>query len=163
MMRPDLYKILMERPRLGYGTSATTLKAMRNAYRGAKHFKLDAFGDVCDMYCSQKMPMRCRGLRHQIKVFNENLHPLERYLLAQVGRPWNDVYSEIAQNLKTSSTTQQHLRMHALWTVHTNVKMHTDGRMLDITGFQYYCDYLNHLYVHPITGILSVGTFDYDQ
>jgi hypothetical protein len=46
------------------------------------------------------------------KMLNENLAPLRRYLEAQVGRPWNVVYSEISANLKPSSTVQQHMRDH---------------------------------------------------
>lgn len=46
------------------------------------------------------------------KMLNETLAPLRRYLEAQVGRPWNAVYSEIAANLRPTSTVQQHVRDH---------------------------------------------------
>jgi hypothetical protein len=58
------------------------------------------------------------GLRRHVrerggfKVLNENLAPLRRYLEAQVGRPWDKVYSEIAANLRVSNTVQQHVRDH---------------------------------------------------
>jgi hypothetical protein len=58
------------------------------------------------------------GLRRHVqesggfKMLNENLAPLRRYLDRQVGRPWNMVYSEIAANLKVTSTVQQHVRDH---------------------------------------------------
>ena len=162
-MRPDMYKILLERPRLGGYSSATVLKSLRNAYRQAKHFELDAYGDVCDMYSSKKMPMRCRSLCHEIKCFNENLNPLERYLRSQVGRLWDDVYSEIARGLKPTSTIQQHLRMHVMWAVSTKVKIDADGRAWDIAGYRYRCDRVNNLYVHPTSGLLSAGTFEFDQ
>jgi len=163
-MRPDLYKVLLERPRLGaYSNSATVLKGMRNAYRQAKHFKLDASGDVCDMYSCKKMPMRCRSLGHQIKCFNENLNPLERYLRSQVGRLWDDVYSEIARGLRPTSTIQQHLRMHVMWAVSTKVQIGTDGRVWDIASYRYRCDIVNNLYVHPTSGLLTAGTFKFDQ
>ena len=50
--------------------------------------------------------------RRPTKTLNENLAPLRRYLESQVGRPWNKVWSEIAKNLKPSSTVQQHVRDH---------------------------------------------------
>ena len=50
--------------------------------------------------------------RGGFKILNENLAPLRRYLEAQVGRPWDKVYSEIAANLRVSSTVQQHVRDH---------------------------------------------------
>jgi hypothetical protein len=46
------------------------------------------------------------------KMLNETLAPLRRYLEAQVGRPWDKVYSEIAAHLKPTSTVQQHVRDH---------------------------------------------------
>jgi hypothetical protein len=46
------------------------------------------------------------------KTLNENLAPLRRYLERQVGRPWNKVYSEIAQHLRVDSAVQQHVRNH---------------------------------------------------
>jgi hypothetical protein len=50
--------------------------------------------------------------RHGYKELNENLAPLRRYLEGQVGRPWNAIYSEIAKNLRSTSTVQQHVRDH---------------------------------------------------
>ncbi|MBI1212670.1 MAG: hypothetical protein GC190_14490 [Alphaproteobacteria bacterium] len=50
--------------------------------------------------------------RRRSKYLNENLAPLRRYLERQVGRPWDDVWSEICENLKPSSTVQQHVRDH---------------------------------------------------
>ncbi|MFX8308882.1 hypothetical protein ABTL21_19880, partial [Acinetobacter baumannii] len=47
--------------------------------------------------------------RGAYKDLNENLGPLRRFLERQVGRPWNDVYSEIARNLRVTSTVQQHV------------------------------------------------------
>jgi hypothetical protein len=58
------------------------------------------------------------GLRRHVqehggyKMLNETLSPLRRYLHAQVGRPWDAVYSEIAAHLRPSSTVQQHVRDH---------------------------------------------------
>ena len=46
------------------------------------------------------------------KSLNENLTPLRRYLEAQVGRPWDKVWSEICKNLKPLNTVQQHVRDH---------------------------------------------------
>ncbi len=48
------------------------------------------------------------------KMLNENLAPLRRYLEQQVGRPWDKVYSEIAERLRPTSTVQQHVRDHLL-------------------------------------------------
>lgn len=50
--------------------------------------------------------------RGGFKMLNENLSPLRRFLEAQTGKPWDAVYSEIAANLKVTSTVQQHVRDH---------------------------------------------------
>jgi hypothetical protein len=50
--------------------------------------------------------MRRRYKEHAQKALNENLAPLRRYLLKQIGRPWNKVFSEICQNLRVDSVVQ---------------------------------------------------------
>lgn len=37
---------------------------------------------------------------------------MRRYLHAQVGRPWDKVWSDIAAGLRGTSTVQQHVRDH---------------------------------------------------
>jgi hypothetical protein len=49
--------------------------------------------------------------KHQ-KFLNENLAPLRRFLHQSVGRPWNDVYSEISQHIRLSSAVQFHILQH---------------------------------------------------
>jgi hypothetical protein len=93
-MRKDMAKIIVERPR--------KIDSVRRRGRGLPD-------DV--------MP-KAIGLRRHVKeaggfkMLNENLAPLRRYLERQVGRPWNKVFSEIAANLKATSTVQQHVRDH---------------------------------------------------
>lgn len=53
-----------------------------------------------------------KGKSLKTKSLNENLAPLRRFLGAQIGRPWDKVYSEISENLKVTSTVQQHVRDH---------------------------------------------------
>jgi len=46
------------------------------------------------------------------KWLNENLAPLRRWLSAQAGRQWNDVYSEIASGIDRRNPVQQHIFEH---------------------------------------------------
>src|SRR5580700_2479089 len=55
---------------------------------------------------------RAQALRGDRKQLNENLAPLRRFLESQVGRPWDKVFSEIAERLRADSTVQQHVRDH---------------------------------------------------
>jgi len=57
--------------------------------------------------------MRAPHVRHYGgKELNENLAPLRRFIQSRVGRRWDDVYSEISENLKVTSAVQQHVRDH---------------------------------------------------
>lgn len=87
------------------------------------------------------------------KALNENLNPLERFLNAQVGRPWNDVYSEVCANIKLSNAVQRHILEHLDHMVEVNVIMGvTKVCALGICGrIQLYG---GELYVHPETGLL---------
>jgi hypothetical protein len=46
------------------------------------------------------------------KHLNENLAPLKRYLHKQIGRRWDDVFSEFCAHLDTGSTVKMHVREH---------------------------------------------------
>jgi hypothetical protein len=92
-MRADMAKIIVERPRCsgGPGRGRPLPPEERPSHEGMR---------------------RGHVLRGQAKSLNENLSALRRYLERQVGRPWNKVYAEIARNLRTDSTVQQHVRDH---------------------------------------------------
>lgn len=124
-MRDDMFKVIVERPRRGVGYYRT----LRNEYRAAKHFKIDHDFMVDDEYCSSKQPMRSRHIGWDGKSFSENLNPLRRYLKRQVGRCWNDVYSDICKNLDTGSTVKQHVRDHLKDYVSTKTYRDEDGEV----------------------------------
>jgi len=47
-----------------------------------------------------------------LKSHGEHLSPLMRWLCKAVGRPWNEVYSEICRSLDCRSTVQRHVLFH---------------------------------------------------
>jgi hypothetical protein len=49
---------------------------------------------------------------HREKFLNENLAPLRRYLRSQVGRPWDNVYSEIRKRVHPGNAVQMHIWQH---------------------------------------------------
>lgn len=97
-MRQDMPKVIVERARRpGWGRSRTCK------------------GRVVD---PDLLPGR-EGMRRPYvagyaaaKTLNENLAPLRRFLRSQVGRKWDDIYSEITSHLRVSSAVQQHVRDH---------------------------------------------------
>jgi hypothetical protein len=93
-MREDMAKVIVTRPRV--------LDSMVRKGR-----------NVPDEHLPKAIGLRRHAHeRGGYKMLNETLAPLRRYLERQVGRPWDKVYSEIAQRLRPSSTVQQHVRDH---------------------------------------------------
>ena len=88
------------------------------------------------------------------KELNENIEPLRRYLRRQVGRPWNDVYSDISQHLRPTNAVQQHVRDHVGWEVEQDVAV-IDGKVYFCRGWRAkYPMRRGELYVDPETGTL---------
>jgi hypothetical protein len=92
-MRHDMSQVLVECPR-------------RGGDRMRKGRSLP-FGQL-----PSKQGMQRPHLKGGCKELNENLKPLRRFLERQVARPWNTVFSEIACNLRVTSTVQKHVRDH---------------------------------------------------
>ncbi len=143
-MRKDMAKVIVERPRLG--RAAAGLKP------GRSRALVDDDGEI----------VRARGAREpavrapKTKSLNETLNPLRRYLEAQVGRPWNKVYSEISAHLKPTSTVQQHVRDHIEDFVAFRTRMR-EGQVYvnDRWGKEMpLAQTWQRLYVHPRTGLL---------
>lgn len=143
-VRKDMSKVIVERPRHGH--------SQRYVRPGRTRPLEDEDGE----------PLRAReparSLQYKSKALNENLAPLKRYLAAQVGRPWNKVYSEISANLKPTSTVQQHVRDHIEDFVATKTRM-VDGKVRTTHSTRRGAD--NPLeddwrpfFVHPKTGLL---------
>jgi hypothetical protein len=109
-MRGDMSKVIVERPRWG---------GSRERRRG--RVKMRERGNPEDAPVRESI-----GKGRRTKGFNENLAPLKRYLLSQVGRPWDRVYAEICANLRLSSTVQRHVLQHLRDMVVLGVVM--DGR-----------------------------------
>lgn len=95
-MRADMAKVIVERPRYG------SRLGCRKGYRKQR----------------QRMPLDEAPKREGIKArgrsksLNEHLGPLRRYLLSNVGRPWDTVFAEICANLSRNSAVQDHVRDH---------------------------------------------------
>jgi len=143
-MRPDMSKVIVERPRLGQ-FAARRPRLLRAAL-------LDA-------------PMQESMRRaHKIsKDLNENLAPLRRFLGSRVGKYWPKVFAEVCENLRPTSTVQQHVRDHLYQMVamSTVVKdgaiwIHGEGRFgvpvsrLEEAGCEFY--------VHPVSSCLMRNT-----
>jgi hypothetical protein len=135
-MREDMYKVIVERPRRGKEGDAIAARLRKD---------LDG-------------PMRL-GTRagYGYRSLNENLAPLRRYLQAQIGRPWNKVFSEICAGIDRRNTVQQHIHQHIRDFIAVDVDI-CEGRLVDLSAR---CGFLRRdsaisqeLYVDPHTGLI---------
>src|ERR1700678_2738639 len=103
-MRSDMHKVIVERPR------------PRSAYSFCKGDPLRKVA-LDELPARESMKVRHSDRRH----FNENLSPLRRWLVSQVGRPWDQVYSDACKVIKPTSTVKNHITIHLLEFVHRSV------------------------------------------
>lgn len=93
-MRRDMFKVIVERGRRG-GHGARKRRAPRDI---------------------EELPPRGHGkaaaLSGDRKDLNETLAPLRRFIEGCEGRRWNDVYSELRENIKPGNTVQEHVLTH---------------------------------------------------
>lgn len=149
-MREDMHKVIVERPR----------RNERWDDGHGKHGKREQNYVRDPDSAPTKEPLRARDRRS--KSLNENLSPLVNFLVAQVGRPWNKVYSELRARFSPRSAVQKHVFDHIWDTVHKDVIM-VDGvpckPSISAKGLRPIAEYraANYpaLYVCPDSGILK--------
>lgn len=99
LMRSDMAKVIVERPRYG-----SRVRGKPKGYRRRLQ-RLSMEG----------LPRR-EGIKKRsqggTKSLNEHLGPLRRFLESRVGHPWNKVFSEICERVDRSSAVQDHVRDH---------------------------------------------------
>lgn len=134
-MRPDMPKILVERPRL---------RSRIACGRDGRKFRNRSDAAFLPTKAGYRNP----------KELNENLRPLARYLERQISRPWDKVYSEVRAVIDSRNAVQRHILEHLgqYVAVHTGV---VDGHLIDlgkqIPGLK---RVWQPLYVDPRTGLL---------
>jgi hypothetical protein len=143
-MRSDMHKVVIERPRWNPGPSK----------RGRRDNLPD---ELLPKFEGIKRPHVHR------KGLTDLLGPLKRWLQSQVGRPWNDVYSEACAVIKPDSIIRAHVKTHLLQFVERSTFMHGGkvcildtgylGRgVIPVTERRYYKS--SCFFVHPESGLL---------
>lgn len=142
-----MYEILIERPRGGAGWGRPWPQV------NWRCLDRDDDGRRDGGPCRQRMKPR-----RPSKWLSENLAPLCRFLLRRVGRPWNEVHSEICACIAVRSAVQKHVLDH-LWHFVERHPVLIDGRphhprasrgvYHPLSGYRY------GFYVCPLTGRLA--------
>lgn len=133
-MRQDMYRVLTERPRGGH---------RRKTSRGNRPRVSEWAGE--DSFAGDYRPER-----RETKYFSDLISPLRRWLRAQVGRPWDKVWSELVGGVDSRTLMGGHLLEHASWEVEQHCRIDTATRSpRDLRG-----NAVTGLYVDPRTGLL---------
>lgn len=109
-MRTDMAKVIVERPRKG-------------GYNSRKG-RLDNI-DLEDLPLKEGIKRPHIGNE---KELNENLKPLERFLMKNCNRPWDKVFAEISENIRLTNTVQRHVLQHLDWMIEKNAFVGKDGK-----------------------------------
>jgi hypothetical protein len=181
-MRSDIQKVVCERQRGGSRERSLKTglrlnpKNFNNRHHRHTHFEdfRDDLLDVCDQHPEQddviggvdygsfdwgpsRLPIaRRREYGWDCKRHSENWNPMQRFLRKQVGRPWNDVYSEICTHLDHRSRQDSNVLKSIGWTVAQDIMMH-DGKPYQVRWGRrdsWWRYPYSGLYVHPETGVL---------
>jgi len=137
-------KVITERPRWGHW--------MPSRKTGGRIKPLDAEHEYEDQPKRLPISWGSQGKIGQ-KSFSDFLNPLLRYLRKNVGRPWDNVLSDMKSHLDLRSVTGRHVFEHIEGEVEKNCFIGKDGKV--------YTSYSHTgvipvygLYVHPRTGLL---------
>lgn len=151
-MRKDLAKCTTESPRAG-----AKGKCYKTKYGGRVHIHPDPDHDYPNEHGGYRSSARKRHWEY--KSFTDVLNPLRGAIRSNLGRPWDDVYSEFAQLLDRRSVSGIHIWGHFLDEVAINTYMGVDGNVYCKSGYggiralgRYR---RGEFYVHPYTKILS--------
>jgi len=154
-MRDDMSKVVTERPRERHYLANRKTRLRIRRYDPEK--------DYADL------PLRVSGSRnkhlvnaqsqgrswyHRVKQFSDLIGPLERFLRSNVGRPWDDVYSEMKRTLDSRKVTGQHIFDHVKWEVELHPVVGEDGKIYESYPHYRERELLHGLYVDPRTGLL---------
>lgn len=148
-------KVVTERPREGHFLPGRKTRLRIRRYDPEKDY--------------DDLPKRVSGSRNKhlinrqekfrrsykkVKEFSDLLGPLQRFLRSKVGRPWDEVYSEMKQCLDSRKVTGQHIFDHVKWEVESDPVIGEDGKIYK--SYPHYGErpLLQGLYVDPRTGLL---------
>lgn len=149
-MRSDMAKLLTEAER--YGSSLPSVK-------WGKRLKYDPNSDYEDEITRAPMSRKGQGRHNKVgwyggKELSDVLNPLYGYLRKQIGRPWDDVYSELCQNLDRRSVSGNHVFQHLWGFVERYCYVEDDVAYDNIAHRWIEKSTVDGMYVHPETGIL---------
>jgi hypothetical protein len=149
-MRHDMRHVLTDRPRVGSRSGYHEVRAKESRH------------DHEDLPSHEGMRVPYFRNWGDHKEFSDHISPLIRYLWGCVGRPWNEVWSEICAQVPSGNTVDRHLRNHVLGEIDINCEA-IDGTVYTKPSdrwTRYSRSEPRGLYVDPRDGLLKAGASD---
>lgn len=149
-MRNDFDKVLTEDPRRG---SRAKFRQVRRSKKNA------AFDGEFSGGKESMMTQRRNQMKQNRKTFGDHLNPLRKFIATQVGRRWNDVYSELCVKFDQRSQLKFHVHQHVFDDfVELNTRL-IDGKVCLFNRWDGWKEIgassrRQNCYVHPVTGVL---------
>mgnify|MGYP003582218477 CR=1 FL=1 len=144
-MRKDLNKLLCEEERYG---SSRSFKEVRRK----KVFQADE-----EFQAGRESMKKRHVVSGNEKMFGEHLSPLYGIVRKNVGRKWDDVYSELAEVFDFRSVINDHILQH-LWGYVERYAYVDDGVIMVRGRYSRGAEQLElsstEFYIHPTTGVL---------
>lgn len=140
-------EIVIERPRNGMRLSSTKVKGFQKSLQ-----KLTEIASEEGLLTPYLIKTRTRT-----KYLSDHLGPLHRLLRSKVGKPWDEVYSELRRRLDFNTVTGLHVLSHVWDFVYKDVEI-IEGEVYVKPGTWHFGGGFggkrDRFYVHPETGIL---------
>lgn len=152
-MRPDLAKCTTECYRRGAGS-------IEQIYKLKFGGKIPVHPDPEHEYDDERggFHSSARHRHKESKDFGDKLGALKGNIHKNVGRPWDDVFSEFCKNLDRRSLNGYHIWTHLKMEVEFNTYLGVDGKVYSWGRYGWQGEVTGY-YVHPITGILSFNPY----
>lgn len=128
-MREDFNKLMVERERFGHDWK---FNEVRNS-KANRAFNEDTLGGKESMHQQRR---GSKGVANSRKRFNENLNPLKNFLRGNVGKPWDNVYSEITATFDKRKVINNHILEHLFDYVELKVYI-IDGKPFTLNTSRY--------------------------
>jgi hypothetical protein len=148
-MRPDMAKVITERPRRAGEADARKFghALSKDEIDRERHEDAERGGLVASS----------RARRRHPRMQTDLLGPLRRFLRKQVGRPWDKVVSELSAQLDRRTLDRRHVFDHVECEVATHATIGEGGEIVARDRWSHGLRPVRGLYVHPRTGLLRIA------
>jgi hypothetical protein len=164
-VRKDISKLICEKERHGSSRSYHLERHTKEQNQRLGYESWPFQGESASPYPFKEGMKKKFGKKFGFKQPSDFLSPIEGFLRKSIGRPWNDVYSELSKNLPRNKWLNQHVWQHIYMMVEKYAVMH-NGKVCilnpfereyeDIEDSSFWRSKRNHFYVHPQTGLLTL-------